>query len=111
MRSPSTSSSSQTLRYLASVQDSFFQVHFASKKLNCSYSVGQMPKGNPPFCVIGISFSCTASLLQHNLHKDLESQFECHNCTNLYMFRKNEVHYLKNIGKYIGRHLPQICLC
>ena len=77
---PSTNSSSQTLRFPTVALESSSQVQFASMKQKCSYFEGQKPKGNSLFCVIGFSFSCTASLLRHSPRKDLEFQFEFHIC-------------------------------
>ena len=121
IRSPCTSSSSQTSRFPAFVQESFFQAHSASTKQNYSCSGGQMPKGTPLFYVLGTSFSCRASLLQHSHHKDPVSQSEYRTCIFMRtkrvasLFSKHmfeELHQTSLFEKNdFQRYLPKICLC
>ena len=73
--SPSTNSSNQILRSPTFDQESFSQAHFVSIEQSCFGFEGQKPMDSPPLYDSVTSFSCKASLLQHNLHKGLEFQF------------------------------------
>lgn len=79
-QSLSTSNGNQTLRYPTSFLETSSQARFASMLQNCFYFVALKQADILPLYDAVISFSCTASLLQHSLHRDLEYQFECHIC-------------------------------
>lgn len=111
---PGTNNSNQTWRFPTFHLGSSSLAHFASLMQSCFGSAGQTRAGSPLFYDFGISFSCKASLLQHNPHKDLVCQFGCHTWKpevsflswNLYLNFGSELEIEMHV-----MYLPEVCLC